>query len=485
MDSLSSLEPARVWKHFENICAIPHPSKHEEKILQYIRKFADKHSLAYEQDKIGNIIIYKPAKKGYEACKTIALQAHVDMVPQKNQYTKHNFIIDPIIPIIDGEWIRAKHTTLGADNGIGVAVILAILESHDIQHGSLEALFTVDEEAGMGGANALSPHVLKAQYMINTDTEDEHDITIGCAGGIDGNFVFSIEHSSAKSEAQAFKISISGLTGGHSGFEIHHGRANANVLLSSFLHIVFAKFAAEISFIQGGNMRNAIPRESEAVFTIPFLYVPDFKDAVKHFIAGAKIAYYQTDPNLTISITDAEMPETVIQKQDMHAIITALNTCINGVISVEDFDSTITKTSNNLSIIQTHTKYIEINCLLRSSSSSEKMKLAHALRQHFSLYGAQCDFSGDYPGWEPVWESKIVSLVQQAYARNTQIQPHVTVVHAGLECGIIKSKYPHMEFVSFGPNIRGPHSPDERVEIASVAQFWNILLYVLKHAASL
>jgi dipeptidase D len=351
MANLSTLQPNSLWKHFEDICTIPHPSKHEEQIIEHLINFAKKHNLEYKQDSIGNVLIKKNATKGFENREILALQAHVDMVPQKNTSTQHNFITDPILSYIIGNLVKAQNTTLGADNGIGLAAILAILESKTLQHGSLEALFTRDEETGMTGANQLDKTLLKAKYLINTDTENANEITVGCAGGLDANFIFDISKTQTPVYSIAYSISISGLSGGHSGFEIHLGRANANILITEFLSITTLKFHALISQIHGGNMRNAIPREAQVTLVIPDHKKEEFLHYIELFVQEKKAVYSITDPNFSCIVLECNIPEQVIEKPCMEAILQALKNCPNGVISYENESKGIVKTSTNLSII--------------------------------------------------------------------------------------------------------------------------------------
>ncbi len=481
MGSLSKLTPTIIWEYFEDICSIPRPSKHEDKILAYIINFAKKHNLEYSQDAGKNIIIKKKAFPGFENRQTVALQAHVDMVPQKNSDKEHNFITDPIEPYIDGDWVRANKTTLGADNGIGLAVILAVLESENIPHGPIEALFTTDEETGMTGANLMSKDALTAKYMINTDTEDEHEITVGCAGGLDANLTFPFETEKIEADYTTYNFSISGLTGGHSGFEIILERANANVILCDFLNIASKKYGARIADVQGGNMRNAIPREGSAHILIPNAKTEDFDAFSLQFANQIKTTFKESDPLLHCVITECSPIDTVICYNNSQKFIQAMQNCPNGVISLENDTKDIVKTSINISIISTKSKEFEVNCLLRSSSTNEKIQLAHSIEQNCKLFGGKAHFDGEYPAWQPIWNSHILSILKRAYSELTNINPEVKVVHAGLECGIFSGKYPNMEFISFGPNIRGPHSPDERVEIRTVEQFWKLLQYVLKN----
>ncbi|MFO7868754.1 MAG: aminoacyl-histidine dipeptidase [Bacteroidales bacterium] len=486
MKSIVDLAPQNVWKHFNSICSIPHPSYQEEEILAFIKDFAHTHSLSYYQDNAGNIIITKQAHKGYESCETICLQAHVDMVPQKAPESSHNFTKDPIKPFIDGDWVRATHTTLGADNGIGLACILAILESATIKHGPLEALFTTTEETGMIGAYALKPHKLQAKYLINTDTEDEHDITIGCAGGIDGNFICKAKNvpCPAPDNTVSYTIHIDGLTGGHSGFEIMYNRANAALIIGELIHNLHANFNAQLVSVDAGDMRNAIPRNAQAQIIAPQNNKHNIQAFLESFITEKTHKHKQTDPFFSASYTEVSVPKNVISFQDTHAFTKSIISCPNGVISYDEKQNSV-QTSTNISIIKTHAKHIEINCLLRSSDTHKKMQLSCTMSSIFSLYGLESHFDNDYPAWEPKWNSDIITLVEKAYSQCSQTKPSLQVVHAGLECGLLQNTYPDIEFISIGPNIRGPHSPDEKVEIRTVSQFWDILLYILEHCPKL
>lgn len=480
MNSILQLEPLIVWKHFSNICSIPHPSKHEESILAHIISFAQSHNLQYKQDNIGNICIHKSATTGFEDCETVCLQAHVDMVPQKNSNTVHNFITDPIIPFIHENVVKARNTTLGADNGIGLAAILAVLESNDISHGPIEALFTVDEETGMSGAKNLEHSFLSAKYLINTDTEEKNEITIGCAGGLDANFVWNITHTEVPVEYIRCKISISGLHGGHSGFEIHLGRANANILAIEAWQILQKSIPTLLFSIRGGNMRNAIPREAELEVAIPKQSKQTCSDILSLFIARIKKEHSTSDPHCVIDIEYLEKPLQCIESKQASLILQALTVCPNGVISFEDAARGIVRTSTNLSIIDTQSNKLEVNCLLRSFDTKEKYELAKNMEKIFSSHQASCVFIGDYPGWKPQWDSPFVKIVAQVSKQVYGSEPHIHAVHAGLECGIFLGIFPEIACISFGPNISNPHSPDEQVEIESVAQFWRVLLGVLQ-----
>ncbi len=480
MDSILSLEPQIVWKHFSDICSIPHPSKHEDALLAHIISFAKQHNLPYKQDSIGNICITKPATKGYEHIETVCLQAHVDMVPQKNSHITHDFEKDPIQPYISGNVVKARNTTLGADNGIGLATILAILELQTIEHGTIEALFTVDEETGMTGAKNLDHTFLTAKYLINTDTEQKNEITIGCVGGVDANFVWDIQYESLPNDYITCTISINGLQGGHSGFEIHLGRANANIVAIEILNILLSDIPILLSSIDGGNMRNAIPREACIVIGIPKDKKQVCKNLLSKYSTQIKNKHSVSDPHLQIDYTFEDKTLQIIPNTISKSILQALTECPNGVIQFEDKSQGIVRTSTNLSIISTHNNTVEVNCLLRSFDTKEKYELAKKMEKIFSSQQASCVFIGDYPGWKPQWNSEFVQIVSHISKQVYGSEPHILAVHAGLECGIFLGIYPYMHCISFGPTIRNPHSPDEEVDIDSVAQFWKVLLGVLQ-----
>lgn len=481
MSKIATLQPNCIWQRFDEICQIPRPSKHEEKITKYLLDFAKQRNLTHRQDSVGNVFIEKPATKGFENLEPVVLQAHVDMVPQKRNDVNHNFLTDPIEAYIDGNFVRAAGTTLGADNGIGVAMILAILDSNSIEHGEIHALFTIDEETGMTGAFALKPTDLSAKYLINLDTENENEITIGCAGGLDANFTFDLEYSALGEHTKVYTISVSGLTGGHSGFEIILNRANANKVLCEFLYAVMEKTDMRLISFNGGNMRNAIPREATAVISINYSFENVFHKMFERFVEEKQSQFYQTDPHFSCIAAETITETKTITQEQTAGIIRAIVNCPNGAVKYENHNCKILNTSTNLSFVKTENGKLSIGCLLRSIDANNKHQLANAQKAIFELYGAKTDFSGEYPGWQPVWESKLLSVVKQACADEFGVEPKVDIVHAGLECGIFADTFPNMEAVSFGPNIKGPHSPNEVVEIASVGKTWNVLLNALKN----
>lgn len=482
MQTLQNLNPQSVWKHFEDICCIPHPSKHEKALCEHIIQFAKNHNLAYKCDTVGNIVITKPATAGMKNRKTIILQAHVDMVPQKNAGTEHDFLHDAIQPRIAGNFVKATNTTLGADNGIGVAVILAILEAQNIEHGTVEAFFTVDEETGMTGAVNTAPDFLNGRFMVNTDSEIENEITLGCAGGLNANFEFSYTETPIPDDFTAFKVQISRLSGGHSGFEIYENRAHANALITDIALKAVQKFNARISCITGGTMRNAIPREAEICVIIPQERTEQFENFISEMAVLLKNIYTETDPIFSLQCEQIEAPKSAIEPTRMLQILQFLTQLPQGVISVEQQTAAMVRTSNNISIIATQSAYIEIQCLLRSSNNDEKRALAQCMQQLVELYGGTTSFDTDYPAWQPVWNSGLLEITKQALHTIYNETPQLCVVHAGLECGILGEIFPDMEFVSIGPRINNPHSPDEEVEIASVERFFNAVCEILKRA---
>lgn len=480
MSEISTLQPSCIWHWFDEIRQIPRPSKHEDKITQYILDFAKQRNLDCRQDTAGNVFITKQATPGFETKEPVVLQAHVDMVPQKRSDVSHNFLTDPINAYVDGNFVRAHGTTLGADNGIGVAMILAILDSTTIEHGEINALFTIDEETGMTGAFALKPNDITAKYLINLDTENENEITIGCAGGLDANFTFDLDYSALGEHSKVYTISLSGLTGGHSGFEIILNRANANKVLCEFLYAVMEKTEMRLISLNGGNMRNAIPRDATAVISINYSFENVFHKMFERFVEEKQSQFYQTDPHFSCIAAETITETKAISQEQTAGIIRAIVNCPNGAVKYENHNCKILNTSTNLSFVKTENGKLTVGCLLRSIDTENKHQLANTQKAIFELYGANADFSGEYPGWQPIWESKLLTVVKDACTEIFGKAPNVDIVHAGLECGIFADTFPNMEAVSFGPNIKGPHSPNEVVEIASVEKTWNVLLHALK-----
>jgi len=476
---ISQLQPREIWENFVALNAIPRPSKKEEKVRQFMMDFGKKLGLETFEDKIGNVIIKKPATKGMENKQTVALQAHLDMVPQKNKDIEHDFEKEGINMLIDGGWVTADGTTLGADNGIGVAAIMGILASKDIPHPDLEALFTIDEETGMTGAQYLQDGILDAKIMLNLDTEEDDEIDIGCAGGID---VTAKGHYNEIKPVQgeAIQIKVKGLTGGHSGMDIHLYRGNANKILNRLLYKGLEK-KMQIAEIHGGGLRNAIPREAEAIVVLPFDKKNEILKELKDLSDVIKIEQKKQDPNLNFEFTPVNLPEKVMDENDQESFVKTLYAAHNGVYRMSPDMDDLVETSNNVASVKVEKGTIQIDNLTRSSVESTKEDLVNALKSTFELGGLTVELTGSYPGWKPEPDAQILNIMTRLYQKMYNEKPKVVACHAGLECGIIKSHYPDMEMISFGPTIQGAHSPDERVNIQSVEKFWNYLKETLKN----
>jgi dipeptidase D len=451
-------------------------------VVEFIRNFGENLGLETRVDEVGNVVIRKPSVPGMENRKGIILQSHLDMVPQKNSDKKHDFEKDPIEPYIDGEWIKANGTTLGADNGIGVAAMMAVLEAKDLVHGMVEALFTVDEETGMTGAFALKPGMLKGEILLNLDSEDEGELYVGCAGGMDANIVFSYESETVPEKYVPFQLRISGLKGGHSGLEINLGRGNSNQLLFRLLYKGMHTLGLRLCEAEGGNMRNAIPREAHALVLIPAGNEKRLSDLVSEYAQVVSKELAGTEPDLKIECTGAPMPGRVMKMELQKRLIASVYSCPNGTIRMSDGIPGLVETSTNLAIVRTEEEKILIHCLLRSSVDSAKENLAETLRAFFEMAGAAIGFTGSYPGWKPNIHSPIMKTMERVYKDKYNKEPEIKAVHAGLECGIIGGVYPNLDMISFGPTIRHPHSPDEKVHIESVQKFWDFLQATLQNA---
>jgi dipeptidase D len=481
MSTLSQLKPASLWQLFEKICSIPHPSKHEQKISLWIQDWAKELGLAVKEDAVGNLFIKKPATVGMEDRKGTILQAHMDMVPQKNNDTPHDFLTDPIKPYIieSGDWVTAEGTTLGADNGIGLASALAVLASDNIAHGPLEVLVTIDEEAGMTGAFGLEAGWLDGDILINTDSEQEGEVYMGCAGGIDGNANFPLKFEAVPSDYQAFNLSISGLKGGHSGVDIHTGRANANKLLVRFLLDSSNEFEIRLTELNGGSLRNAIPREANASFVIAKNNVDALKTALDLYLTTIRTNLGAIETDIDMLLISPEDFEQCWTNATQAAILRALNACPNGVVRMSDDIEGIVETSLNLGVINTRGNKFNAMVLIRSLHDDGRLETQRTVQSVFELAGANIVFSSAYPGWKPNPDSAIMQTVRDTYQDIFGKIPAVMVIHAGLECGLFKTAYPHWDMVSIGPTIKFPHSPDEKIEIATVEQYWQLLLAVL------
>ncbi|MGI6471385.1 MAG: aminoacyl-histidine dipeptidase [Paludibacteraceae bacterium] len=480
-NDIQELSPKALWKNFHKICQTPHPSHHLEAISKMIMDFAQQLNLEAVQDEVGNILIRKPATKGMENRKTTILQAHLDMVPQKDSSVNHNFETDAIQTIIDGDWVKADRTTLGADNGIGVAAAMAVLESKEIQHGTLEVLLTADEETNMVGAFGLKPEFLEGDILLNLDSESEGELYVGCAGGIDANISWKFIGEPSFADDIALKVTLKNLKGGHSGLEIDLGRANANKLLFRFLKEAIISYEARLAQVEGGNMRNAIPREASAIISIPTNERSNIEKLISEYEALFNEEYKAIENTIILTVEEVEMPETIIPEEVQDDLVNAITACPNGVFRFIPEIPEIVETSNNLSIVTSTADTIEVKCLLRSSVDSKKEELASMVESVFTLAGAKVEFSGSYSGWNPNLKSAILKEMSELYLEKFGVAAKVQVIHAGLECGVIGATYPNLDMISFGPTICHPHSPDEKVNIPSVQKFWNFLVATLEN----
>jgi dipeptidase D len=480
-EELLTLKPEKVWYYFREILNIPRPSKKEEKIREYLKKFGEKHNLETIEDDTGNILIRKPATKGMENRKPVVLQSHIDMVCEKNSDKRHDFDNDPIEAHIEGGWVTANGTTLGADDGIGVATQLAILASDDIPHPDLECLFTVDEETGLTGAFGLKPGLLKGKILLNLDSEDEGQLFIGCAGGQDTIGRLPYDKEPAPENHIAYKIMVSGLAGGHSGDDINKNKANANKLLNRFLWKYQDEFSIKLNGFDGGNLRNAIAREAFAVVLIPQDKKAAFEKEIPAFEKILKSEYHVSEPNLKFSAQTTGLPEWVMDKESQIILLDTIYAMPHGVIAMSQDIDDFVETSTNLASVKFFDEEIEITTSQRSSIESKKEDIVNMVKSIFGLAGASAESSDGYPGWTPNPNSEVVAITEKVYKKLFNQTPEVLAIHAGLECGLIGDKYPGMDMISFGPTIKGAHSPDERIEIDSVKKFWDLTLEVLKN----
>lgn len=477
-----NLEPKSLWENFYSLTQIPRPSKHEEKIQAFMMQFGKSLGLATEKDEVGNVIIRKPATPGMENRKGIVMQGHLDMVPQKNSDTKHDFENDPIDAWIDGEWVKARGTTLGADNGIGVAAAMTVLAAKDLVHGPVEALFTCDEETGMTGAFGLKGGWLKGDILLNMDSEDEGELYVGCAGGMNANIEFEYDEMIIPKGYSPYKLIVKGLKGGHSGLDINLGRGNANKLLVRFLKHATQEMDVRLAEINGGGMRNAIPREAYAVVVVPTESIPEFIEAVSRYEKVYKAELSVTEPNLSFTAEETAKPKSLIDERVQDDLIDSVYACPNGTIRISDSMPGLVETSTNLATVKSENGVISVKCLLRSSVDSAKEDLCEMVESVFSLAGGMVRFDGGYPGWKPNMDSAILKQMSKIYENKFGRIPEVKAIHAGLECGILGANYPHWDMISFGPTMRFPHSPDEKVNIATVQKFWDFLVETLKNA---
>ncbi|EHD20368.1 MULTISPECIES: beta-Ala-His dipeptidase [Brenneria] len=480
MSELSQLTPQPLWDIFAKICSIPHPSYHEEALAAHILAWAQEKGIYAERDRVGNILLRKAATAGMENLKPVVLQAHLDMVPQKNNDTVHDFTKDPIQPYIDGEWVKARGTTLGADNGIGMASALAVLSDSGVKHGPLEVLLTMTEESGMDGAFGLQPNWLQGEILINTDSEQEGEVYMGCAGGIDFITRLPLEREALPAGYQTLTLTLKGLKGGHSGCDIHLGLGNANKLLARFLFEQADKLDIRIVELNGGTLRNAIPREAFATLALPAANVEQLKARSQDYLAVLKNELSAVEKNLTLLVEKRDSQAPAITKEIGARLLALLNAMPNGVIRMSDEVKGVVETSLNIGVVTVDDKQAEIYCLIRSLIDSGKDAVVGTLTALGQLAGAHTAPKGGYPGWQPDANSQVMQLVRETYQKLFNKTPDIMVIHAGLECGLFKEPYPDMDMVSIGPTITGPHSPDEQVHIASVGQYWQLLTALLK-----
>ena len=476
-----NLEPNDLWNKFADLNAVPRPSKKEERVIEFIKNFGTHLGLETFEDEIRNVIIRKPATAGMENRKAVVLQGHLDMVHQKNNDTVFDFDLQGIDMYVDGDWVKAKGTTLGADNGLGVAMIMAILESKTIEHPALEALFTIDEETGMTGALNLKGGVLQGEILLNMDTEEDDEIDIGCAGGIDVTANRSYNQEPVPENSVGYTITVNGLNGGHSGMDINKGLANANKVMNRLLFDGFTNFGLQISEINGGSLRNAIPRESVAKIIVAGLFNEAFMFDMQEIISDIKAEYKTTEPNLKITIEPASLPSTVMDLGVQEGLLRSIYAAHNGVYRMSADMDNLVETSNNIAKVVVSNGEISIQNLTRSSVETSKTDLANALRSAYELFGCEVTFGGSYPGWTPNVNSEILDVLTAIYEKQNNSKPKVVACHAGLECGILGTNYPNMDMISFGPTIHGAHSPDERASIKSSQKFYKFVVEILKN----
>ena len=479
---IRNLEPKPLWNKFADLNSVPRPSKKEERVIEFMKNFGTSLGLETFEDEIRNVIIRKPATPGKENRKPIVLQGHLDMVHQKNNDTTFDFDTQGIDMYVDGDWVRARGTTLGADNGLGVAMIMAILESNTIKHPAIEALFTIDEETGMTGALNLKGGLLKGEILLNLDTEEDDEIDIGCAGGIDVTATRSYNEEETPEGSVGYTITVKGLQGGHSGMDIHKGLGNANKIMNRLLFDGFENFGLQIAEISGGSLRNAIPRESVAKVIIAEMYDEAFVFDMQEVIGDIKTEFKTMEPNLTIEIIKNDMvPAKVMDLGVQEGLLRAIYAAHNGVYRMSADMEDLVETSNNIARVIVKDGHISIQNLTRSSVESSKMDLANSLRSAYELFGCEVDFGGSYPGWTPNVNSEILDVLTSIYEKQNGSAPKVVACHAGLECGILGTNYPNMDMISFGPTIHGAHSPDERASIKSSQKFWKFVLEILEN----
>ncbi len=477
---IRQLQPQRLWNNFADLNAVPRASKKEERVIAFMKDFGMRLGLDTLVDEVGNVIIKKPATPGMENRKVVVMQSHLDMVHQKNADTVFDFETQGIEMYVDDGWVRAKGTTLGADNGLGVATIMAILESTEIEHPAIEALFTIDEETGMTGAKGLKGGLLNGDILLNLDTEEDDEIGVGCAGGIDVTAKRTYSEEKTPENKIGFTIVVKGLQGGHSGMDIHKGLGNSNKILNRILFDGFENFGLQIAEIDGGSLRNAIPRESKAIVAIDTIHKDVFLFEMEALAASIKLELKTMEPGLEIVISESETPQRIMDLGVQEGMTRALYAACNGVYRMSPDIPDLVETSNNIARVIVKEGNIKIGCLTRSSVESSKMDLANALRATFELTGCDVELTGDYPGWAPNMDSNILKVMSGLYKELNGEEAHVAACHAGLECGILGTNYPKMDMISFGPTILGAHSPDERASISSAQKYWKFVLEILK-----
>ncbi|WP_299261026.1 aminoacyl-histidine dipeptidase [uncultured Aquimarina sp.] len=478
---IRNLEPKELWNKFADLNAVPRPSKKEERVIAFMKDFGNSLGLPVEVDDVGNVLISKPATSGMEDRKTVVIQSHLDMVHQKNADTVFNFDTQGIEMYVDGDWVRAKGTTLGADNGLGVATIMAILESNDISHPAIEALFTIDEETGMTGAMGLKPNWLQGDILLNLDTEEDDEIGVGCAGGVDVTAERTYREEEVPEGKTAYTISVTGLNGGHSGMDIHKGLGNANRIMNRLLFDGFENFGLRIHEIKGGSLRNAIPRESFATIVVDSIQSKAFEFEVGELITTIKKELSLVDTNLSIELNPVDLPNKVMELGVQEGVLKSLYAAHNGVYVMSLSIPDLVETSNNIAKVTIGSGNIKIECLTRSSVESTKLDLVNKLRATFELIGCEVITDGDYPGWAPNMNSAILTVLDELYQKINGEKAHIAACHAGLECGILGQNYPNMDMISFGPTILGAHSPDERASISSAQKYWGFVKEILQN----
>lgn len=481
---VKDLKPTLIWQCFDEITKVPRPSRHEEQIRAFLLEFAAKHNIDVKTDKVGNVVMSKPATPGCEGAPTVILQAHMDMVAEKNNDVEHDFLKDPISTYIDGDWVKARGTTLGADNGIGMAACMAALIDETLVHGPLECLFTVNEEIGLEGAINLGEGMITGKILINLDSEDDGEIFVGCAGGIDTTAIFNYRRSVAPEHFHYLKVSVSGLSGGHSGGDIHRGRANANKLIARFLWNLTQNHEVAVAEFDGGNLRNAIPREAHAVFGVQGEARQCVVDALERYAAEITAEFEGIEPQVKFAIESIDRPEFCIDSETSLRLIRALYSAPHGVYSMSQALPGLVETSTNLAAVKMEGEdKIKITTSQRSSVESRKMDIAGQVEAHFQLAGAEVSHSDGYPGWAPNMNSPIMKIAAEAYEELFAVKPAIKAIHAGLECGLFLENNPHLDMVSFGPTMTDVHSPDEQLNIPTVEKFWRHLQLTLQKVA--